>query len=599
MANFLLVVDPDADRRAAFVRTTEAELSPFTGLVSERRAAGDFVAVWARGPRAPVSHAGDAAGAAILWGEAVRKDGTRLEACRMDRLPCAPDAMPPEPLGGYHAAAAYGAESGLTLGGDLLGLFPIYYQDLGDVLLAGSSSELFGAHPLSRGGLDHAGLVGILLLSHLVGGRTLLPGVRRLAPGHLLRWRRGQPAVEIPHFRLPVSAAHFDLPFAAQVDMLDEVLVQAVARHAPPGPHGLLLSGGRDSRMLAGLLRRQGTEVAALTLGLPPEVEMRCARLVARALDVRHLEFDVAAESYAGCAGQAARWEHLAAGFNDLTNWGLRETLDALPPRCVSGYTMDAVVGGSHIAWAYSPDSQTMSFERFFSLVNRSGLRPEVLRRLLRREVFGDLVADTLSQIRATYAGYASLESQRAWCFDLHHRQRFHVGRSLWPLSFGAWPVVPTLDRDLLAACGGLPASTLAERRAQDEILCQRFPELAALPLDRNSYDTAPLRPRLRHLAAQHIRTRLRFLRRARPFASRRVERRYYYRVFDINGPGWRAIRREAEPLREKLLDLFDRAALEELLPPPEAVASFEDPILGPSGMKLLLGLLLWLRDHG
>jgi asparagine synthase (glutamine-hydrolysing) len=239
-----------------------------------------------------------------------------------------------------------------------------------------------------------------------------------------------------------------------------------------------------------------------------------------------------------------------------------------------------------------------MSFEGFFRRINRSGLPPGLLKRLLRPEVFGDLVEDTVARIRATYTGYAGLESHRAWCFDLHHRQRFHVGRSLWPLSFGTWPVLPTLDRDLLSLCGGFPASTLAERRAQDEILCTRFPDLAALPLDRNSYNTEPLRPRLRHLLGRSVRSRLSTLSLAGPSRDHTIERRYYYRVYDINGPGWVAIRHQAEQCRDGVLDLLDRRTLEQVLPSPETVTHFEDPIVEPSGMKLLLALLLWCRDH-
>jgi asparagine synthase (glutamine-hydrolysing) len=440
--------------------------------------------------------------------------------------------------------------------------------------------------------------VGILLLSHLVEGKALLRGVRRLSAGHLLRHRAGRPVRELAQFRLPVSAARFDLPFSGHVDLLDATLAQAVARYAPSGPHGLLLSGGLDSRILAGYLRRNGNEVVALTLGRPRDVDMGCARLVARTLGFEHRTADVPPDRYRACAENGVEWEHLAGGLGNLTHWGLQEALDRIPPRCASGYIMDSVVGGSHIHWAYSGETRAMSFERFFQRINRSGLAPDRLKRLLRPAVFGDLVEEVVARLRATYVSYADLESQRAWCFDLHHRQRFHVGRAVWPLCFATWPVLPALDRELLSVCGSFPASTLAERRAQDEILCTRFPHLAQLPLDRNSYDTEPLRPRLRHLLARSVRRHLPVLRRARAGRDSAGERRYYHRVYDINGPGWLAVRREAERYRERALDLLDRDALQQALPSPETRIIHEDPIAGTSGMKLLLGFLLWCRDH-
>ena len=77
-----------------------------------------------------------------------------------------------------------------------------------------------------------------------------------------------------------------------------------------------------------------------------------------------------------------------------------------------------------------------------------------------------------------------------------------------------------------------------------------------------------------------------------------RHERRYYYRVYDINNQGWRAVRNRAETARPRVLELFDRGALNALLPPPEAQVQCEDPIVDSSGMKLLLGFLLWSEEH-
>ncbi len=75
-------------------------------------------------------------------------------------------------------------------------------------------------------------------------------------------------------------------------------------------------------------------------------------------------------------------------------------------------------------------------------------------------------------------------------------------------------------------------------------------------------------------------------------------ERRYYYRVCDINGPGWRAIRRQAEPHRERVLEVFNKEVLDTILPPPDVPLQLKDGIVDSSGLKSLLGFLLWSRDH-
>ncbi len=75
-------------------------------------------------------------------------------------------------------------------------------------------------------------------------------------------------------------------------------------------------------------------------------------------------------------------------------------------------------------------------------------------------------------------------------------------------------------------------------------------------------------------------------------------EHRYYFRIYDFNGPGWVAVRRQAEPYRERVLHLFNRDVFDELLPGPDVPLRFENSITEASGLKSLLGLLLWSREH-
>lgn len=592
MANFLLLVDPDADRRARFIKRVEPLVAPVDGLVTAGCSSGDFSVIWAAQERAPVSYIADDGGAAVVWGDAIGEEGSkRLDAGALRARWANVTVDLPAPLDGFHAAAVFESSVGLTVGADVLGLFPVYYYANGEVLLVGSSPELFRYHPAFQMEVDPLGLVGILLMMHLLDGYTLIRNVRRLASGHLLIWRPGRGALELQQYRIPTSMKHFDLSFSAQVEILGEALEEAVLRHAPPGkPYGLLLSGGLDSRTLAGYLRANGQEVVALTLGLPTDIEVTCARAVARMLGFEHRIADISESGYPGYAELQARWEHGGNGFNTIAEWGVRSYLRELPAHVISGHLMDCVLGGPHPAFT---DGPALSFDTVFAYFNGWGIHPEMLRALLRREVFGDQVEEAISQARAVYEDYGESEFQRAWCFELHHRQRFHVGSEAWRMSFGAWPVLPAMDRQVLLTAGAMPAATIAERRAEVELLCKRFPALAELPLDRNSYNVEPLRPRLRRLLTQYV------ARRIIPRTwTRRIERRRYRRVFDINGPGWLAVRQRAERFRKLAYEFFHRDAFDALLPPPDVPIRCRNPIADASGLKSLLGFLLWLGDH-
>ena len=601
MANFVIVVDPDADRRSAFVARVTPHLAPVEGLAISECGIDHYRALWACDLRAPVSHTTGDVDAAVIWGEAIPGPGPeRLSADQLQTSwneqggPSGP--QPPATFDGYFAASVYHRQRGLRVGADPLGLFPVYYWHAQDVLLVGSSPELFKMHPLFRARFNAAGLVGILLTGGLFGGETLWKNVRRLHPGHVLVFRPGQAPQELRQYAVQPSSRYFDLPIAGHADVLEAAFDGAIARHVPRDPRpSMFLSGGLDSRMLVGFLRRQRIDPLAITIGERGDLELECATQVACAAKLEHRIARLPVERFVAAAERKTKWEHLANGFSPVDDWMIYPELRQVPSPIVAGYLMGAIFG-SQLGRAYVPGSGRLSFESFFSLVTSWGLRPTVLNRLLRREVFQDLVADTAASIRRVYQSYADLDTQRLWVFQLHHKQRFYTGSAAWHLSFGAWPIFPGTDRAILEAMSGMPAAAHDNRRAQVHLVVTRFPELAVLPLDRNSYDTTPLVPRPRVLLRQALRARLAPSRYV-PWLRR--ERRHYYRAFDLNGPGWRAIRRAVEPCRDQVLDLFHPDVLAELIPPPEVLLHAEDPTTGLAGQRVLLGFLLWWKQHG
>jgi len=601
LANFVVIVDADAERRALFIRTIQPRMVLVNGLQLGSCSQGDFSSLWAAAPGAPISQVADSEGAAVLWGEAIPGPGPeRIDAAGLREQWQGVMENPPEAYDGFYAGVVQDRQRGLIVGADLLGLFPVYYCAVGGGVLIGSSPELFRHHPEFRMELNPAGLVGILLTNGLVGGQTLLKGVQRLLPGHLLVWRAGSSPREVRQYQIPVSTRYFDLPFGAHVEILDQAMKAAIQRHVSGGKrHGLLLSGGLDSRLLGGYLREKGTETVALTLGLPTDIEMQCAIPVARALGFRHRTAEIASDLYAQNAPLYAEWEHLTGGFNGVIRWGFREHLRALESDVVSGVALDSAIAPHLLYGGGSAESRGVSFRKLFDYYNRWGIRGHLLERLLRREIFRDLIPQTIAQVQAIYESYSDLDSKRAWCFQLHHRARLHTGSMAWQFSLGAWPVLPVLDRQILASVGGMPIATIGERRAENELLRKKFPELAALPLDRNTYDTEPLKPRLRHLLASYLSHRLTVSRRLMlPKHKQNVERRYYYRIYDFNSPGWVGVRNAAELYRARTFDFFERNVLQELLPGPNAALRFEDGIVDASGLKMLTGFFLWSKNH-
>ena len=587
MANFLAIVDSDEERRRRFLRRVRDDIAPMNGLRTDVIEAGDFAAIWAASDRAPISTASSPTEAAIIWGDAIPGPGPeRLDATQLLRLWKGRDSAPAS-FDGFHAAVRYDATGGVTAGADVLGLFPVYYAAHDGTLLVGSSPELFSKHPSFPARVSPEGLTGLLLAHAVVDGKALLSETRRLQPGHVLTWRPGAQPAERLQYAIPVVEPRQTSSFHDDVDAIDAAFADAMVRHVPDDePAGILLSGGRDSRQLAGYLRARGAELHALTLGCPTDYEVEFAQAVARLIGANHRVVNVDAEACASGALRQARWEHLAMGFSSVHTWGAIEPLRDLPPRFVCGYLRE-ICEGEPSRFVHDPFIAGAWKQR--------GIDAPTLQRLLRPGVFTGEVDRVGRKMRAAYAEGSTIEAQRPWRFSLSHEGRAHAGGVPWRLSFGSWPVLPILDRTVLEVTASLPPSSLGNRRAQDDILRRRFPDLARLPLDRNSHDTLPLLPSV----SERIRHRV--WRAAEPLRRRMppsVERRYYHRMYDMNGPGWQAVRRLAEPHRERLADLFDMDELSKLVPPPGEPVVVRNTIGDTYGRKLLVGLMMWSGDH-
>ena len=400
MANFIGVIDPDVDRRKRFVRVVEPKLPLVDGLIDGQINAGDCCVIWAAHESAPIDSVADDEGLSVILGEAIQQGtGVQLDAKKI-RAHFAPvEEKVLEVCDGFHVSLVYKSSRGIVIGADPLGLFPVYYYATDGVLLLGSSPELFRHHPVFRLELNPAGLVGILLTNGLVDGQTVFRGVSRLSSRSILYWQKQTEAKEIVQFERPLSMRYYDLPFSAHTELMHDTLDAVVRRYVTSAQRvGLLLSGGRDSRMLGGYLKQNNADVIALTFGQATDIDIQCARRVAECLGFEHKCTDVDYTDYARCTQMSVQWEHLANGLNNITAWSAYEKFRGTAPRFVLGALSDAIVGGSNIVSAYSKERGKLSFDRLFESINWRGVPLNVLRSLLRREVFGDLVDETLAR---------------------------------------------------------------------------------------------------------------------------------------------------------------------------------------------------------
>ncbi|MFQ5424918.1 MAG: asparagine synthase (glutamine-hydrolyzing) [Phycisphaerae bacterium] len=209
-----------------------------------------------------------------------------LELCRRD-----PNLTFLPRLNGMFAFAVWHAPTQtLTLVRDRTGVKPLLYTQTTDGLAF--ASEMAAIRPaLSDTTIDPAAVMQLLALGFMAAPRTIFQQVRKLRPGHLLRYREGDAHIEQWAPDPPESAAVGD--FGEACAQLREQMSDAVrCRLLADVPVGLFLSGGIDSAIVTATAARVASgRVKTFSVGFPDQPfydETRYARAVAAMHGTEH-----------------------------------------------------------------------------------------------------------------------------------------------------------------------------------------------------------------------------------------------------------------------------------------------------------------------
>jgi asparagine synthase (glutamine-hydrolysing) len=203
----------------------------------------------------------------------------------------------PARLDGMFAFAVWDAGAGrLLLARDRVGKKPLYLAETAEGLAFGSDARSVLLVSGLRAELDRERVPEFLFQRYVGAPRTLLRGVRKLPPGHLVTYDRER-VVERAYWRVSPSDAEPLDPAE-----LRKLLLEAVRKRLMSDvPLGVLLSGGVDSAAVLGLMREAGADdVATFTIGYddPLYDERPWARLPAERFRSHHHEVVVDAVEF-------------------------------------------------------------------------------------------------------------------------------------------------------------------------------------------------------------------------------------------------------------------------------------------------------------
>ncbi|WP_292654764.1 asparagine synthase (glutamine-hydrolyzing) [Nitratifractor sp.] len=180
----------------------------------------------------------------------------------------------------------------LTLCRDRVGVKPLYYIDTPENFAF--ASELRALMPISRKRIDRLALAQFFTLGYITDDLAIFDDVKKLPPGHLLRYDLEKRESElVRYWRIE---EHFHPGQKSEKELINELeerLIEGIKlRMVSDAPVGVFLSGGTDSSLVSAILQKHYGQIHTFTIGFAEAGydESGYAAAVAKHLGTRHTQ---------------------------------------------------------------------------------------------------------------------------------------------------------------------------------------------------------------------------------------------------------------------------------------------------------------------
>jgi asparagine synthase (glutamine-hydrolysing) len=274
-------------------------------------------------------------------------------------------------LRGMFGIALWDARDGsLWLARDRVGIKPLHYAVIGDRLYFASEIKSILAAEV-RPALDFGALDHYLSFLYTPRDGSIFSDIKKLPPGHLLRWHNGTMRVH-RYWEMPAEE-HAPGSEAEAVEALQAVLRDAVRSHLMSEvPLGAFLSGGVDSSVVVGLMAQASNrQVRTFSIGFddPRYDELEHARAVARHFATDHHEFVVKPDALAIIDDLIAHFDEPFGDSSAIPTWYVSEIARRHVTVVLSGDGGDELFGGYE---RYSPHPRIAAFDRWSPPASRT-----------------------------------------------------------------------------------------------------------------------------------------------------------------------------------------------------------------------------------
>lgn len=363
----------------------------------------------------------------------------------------------------------------LTLINDRYGIQKLYTWSSTDLFLVASECKAIAAHPAFHSPVSPLAVTDLISVGHMLDDRTLFRDVKLLPPASILTYQDGKLNLE----------SYWDYPFGRfnghlhhekhYIDGMAAAAQQAVSRRAQPNAC-LLLTGGLDSRLVAGLYRRAAPDqtIHAAALGQEQSSDVRYGRQIANRLNFDFSFLPIQPSYLADYTEECVRMTE--GNMNVYAGWIL--LANPFFQRSGIRYALTGIGGELAAGRHFLLETYECNTERALQMLyDREDYRKTTL--LLRKNLAQDLVRESFSTFRQTLqrANFDHPLNQLDF-LSLYQSMRRHA-TSVDVFADTVHPLDPLLDNDLIDFVLQIPPELRARGYLYKKMIQSQLPDLA------------------------------------------------------------------------------------------------------------------------
>lgn len=378
----------------------------------------------------------------------------------------------------------------LKLVNDRYGFCKLYYWVNSQRILFASEYKAIIWHEAFSKKIDQQGLADFMALGYSTQDRTFFENIKLLPPASVATFKKDG-NLSIQKY-WDYSFHGDDDPLWLEEDYVDqfaEMLVRATQRQIDSNKNiGLPLSGGFDSRSLAGMLDklRFTGAVKAFSYGHPYAYDVVYGRKIAKKVGYEHTYIPIESTYL---RDHAERFVWLLEGTvickdaHILVTYPIirQNSLDTI----MTGFFGDIISGSA--AWIYSvgirggTDDEAIVRSQY--AVHADTMKDQDIAAYMKDKIYESVKGKTFETLRSRYFQCPSRNRYfRSRYFSTHERQRRYTSYNLYIFDFVAEVSSPFLDSEFVDFIYHVPSELMIFQNLYRKMIIKHLPKVASVP---------------------------------------------------------------------------------------------------------------------